>query len=111
VRGTLERVAYTFGRSLGERAKQERVIDRKELSDALHVRGYEPFEDEHRTVRLRNCPFDTVARQCPKVACSLNLCLREGLIKGLELSHARAIFEPDEGHCCVVITASKDGPR
>jgi predicted ArsR family transcriptional regulator len=107
VRGTLERVAYKFGCSLGEQAKQNAGTDRNKLWDALRLRGYEPVEDEHGAVRPRNCPFETIARQCPDVVCGLNLRLLQGLLKGLDLRQARAILEPEEGHCCVVITTSK----
>jgi predicted ArsR family transcriptional regulator len=111
VRGTLERVAYKLGHSLGQRAKQDTAADRSGLREALRLRGYQPFEDEHGTVRLRNCPFETVAKQSPEVVCSLNLRLLQGLIRGLDLRKARAILKPDERHCCVAITASKDRPQ
>ena len=107
VRGTLEQVAYEFGCNLGDRARQNRVVDRKTFGDVLRLGGYEPFEDEQGTVRLRNCPFETVARQCPEVVCSLNLRLVQGLIRGLGVPQTRAILEPDRRRCCVVLQASR----
>jgi predicted ArsR family transcriptional regulator len=109
-RAALERVAYKFGRSLGEESKRSAISDLNKLSDALRLRGYEPVEDERGTVRLRNCPFDTVAKQCPEVVCGLNLRLVEGLIEGLDLRHTRAALEPDERHCCVVIKGDRATP-
>jgi len=107
VRGTIEQVAYEYGRSLGARAKQDAVGDRAELEDALRLRGYEPFEDERGTIRLRNCPFEGVANQCPEVVCGLNLRLLEGLIAGLNVRNVRAMLKPEEADCCVAITAPK----
>jgi predicted ArsR family transcriptional regulator len=103
VRRTLERVAYEAGRSLGERAKQGGGNGRSELEGVLRLRGYEPVEDEQGTVRLRNCPFETVASECPEVVCGLNLRLVEGLIDGLGIRR-RAALEPWQGHCCVAIS-------
>jgi predicted ArsR family transcriptional regulator len=103
VRRTLDRVAYDVGRSRGERAKQDGGDGRGELKHLLRLRGYEPVEDEQGTVRLRNCPFETVASECPEVVCALNLRLVEGLIDGLSIRR-RAALEPRQGLCCVAIS-------
>jgi predicted ArsR family transcriptional regulator len=103
VRSTLERVAYNLGRSLGEQAKRNGATGRKELTDALRLRGFEPVEDDDGTIRLRNCPFEKVASECPDVVCNLNLRLLHGVIEGLGLREERAVLEPQEGRCCVVI--------
>jgi predicted ArsR family transcriptional regulator len=105
VRRTLDRVAYRAGRSLGERAKQDGGNGRGELEHVQRLRGYEPVEDQQGTVRLRNCPFETVASECPEVVCGLNLRLVEGLIDGLSIRR-RAALEPREGQCCVAITSA-----
>lgn len=102
MRRTLERVAHTYGRSLGEDAKQEALADATELARLLRRRGYEPYEDERGTLRLRNCPFETVARDDPELVCGLNLRLVEGMIDGLDIE-ARAVPRPKEGRCCVAI--------
>jgi predicted ArsR family transcriptional regulator len=104
VRGTLEGVAYKLGRSLGERAKQERIAAQAELKGVLRLRGYEPFEDEDGALRLRNCPFEAVAKRYPEIVCGLNLRLLEGLLAGLDIRRARASLEPAEDRCCVAIT-------
>ena len=96
VRGTLEQVAYEYGRSLGEGA-------RTELETVLRGRGYEPYEDEPGTLRLRNCPFETVARHDPELVCALNVLVLQGLCEGLDL-RADVALEPQPGHCCVAIT-------
>jgi predicted ArsR family transcriptional regulator len=105
MRATLDRCAYEVGRRLGQEARQKKASGPNELMDALRRRGYEPFEDEHGAIRLRNCPFETIATQCPEVVCGVNLRLLQGLIEGLDLERARAALEPGEGRCCVAITA------
>lgn len=106
VRSTLERAAYNLGRSLGKQAKRNVGSGRKELTEALRLRGFEPVADEHGTIRLRNCPFEKVATECPDVVCNLNLRLLHGVIEGLGLREERAVLEPEEGRCCVLITAA-----
>jgi predicted ArsR family transcriptional regulator len=106
VRSTLERVAYNLGRGLGQQTKRNGATARKELTNALRLRGFEPVEDEHGTIRLRNCPFEKVASECPDVVCNLNLRLLQGVIEGLGLREERALLEPQEGRCCVVIRAA-----
>jgi predicted ArsR family transcriptional regulator len=71
------------------------------LEQLLRDRGYEPFDDEG-VLRLRNCPFHTVAQSHPEVVCDMNLNLVEGLIAGLDLD-VRATLEPGSGRCCVAI--------
>jgi predicted ArsR family transcriptional regulator len=107
LRRTLARVAFEFGDSLGKRSKQARPVEPDELKGVLSLRGYEPVEDEHGTLRLRNCPFETVASEYPEVVCGLNLGLINGVIKGLSCRHTRAVLEPAEGHCCVAIKLSE----
>src|SRR5215212_5745541 len=106
VRSSLERVAYNLGLSLGEQAKRNGATGHNELTQALRLRGFEPVEDEHGTIRLRNCPFEKVASECPDVVCNLNLRLLHGVIQGLGLREERAVLEPQEGRCCVVIRAA-----
>jgi predicted ArsR family transcriptional regulator len=73
------------------------------LADVLRARGYEPFEVEAGSLRLRNCPFEAVAADCPAVVCGLNLALLEGLLDGLGDESARAVLAPAPGACCVRI--------
>jgi predicted ArsR family transcriptional regulator len=103
VRRTLERVAHKHGRSVGADAMRTARDDRTTLPDVLRLHGYEPFESESGTIRLRNCPFEAFACQDPELVCGLNLRLLEGLIDGLQID-ARAALQPQEGQCCVAIT-------
>ena len=103
VRGTLERVAYKYGRSVGEHSKENATDERNRLAGVLGLRGYEPFEGDNRTLRLRNCPFEAVACQDPEFVCGLNLRLLEGVIDGLGVD-AQPVLQPHDGQCCVAIT-------
>jgi predicted ArsR family transcriptional regulator len=109
VRATLEHVAYTYGQTVGESAKQVGRTGATGLSRVLHQRGYEPFEDDGGMLLLQNCPFESVAADCPEVVCELNLRLVEGLIAGLDVRSARAVFDPADERCCVTITSASSG--
>jgi predicted ArsR family transcriptional regulator len=98
VRARIEQGARELGRSYGEAGAGS-------LADALRARGYEPVEAEPGTLRLRNCPFDTVAGSYPEVVCGLNLAFVQGLIEGLG-AEASATLAPLPGACCVAITTS-----
>jgi len=100
----IERVAGEFGRSLGEAARE--AGDRPQ--ELLRKQGYEPFEAEPNLVRLRNCPFDSVASRYPETVCRLNRALIAGILSGLGSDRDRAMPSPQEGICCVAIrTASR----
>jgi predicted ArsR family transcriptional regulator len=57
-------------------------------------------------MRLRNCPFDSVAASYPELVCGTNLSLVEGVITGLELERVKARLDPRPGQCCVAIAQS-----
>ena len=79
------------------------------LEEELAERGYEPYQDEG-AVRLRNCPYHSVAQEFPVVACGMNLALLEGLLQGSGLAETyEARIDPRPGECCVVL-ASKTNP-
>ncbi|KIH97124.1 hypothetical protein LP52_20595 [Streptomonospora alba] len=60
------------------------------------------------TLRLRNCPFDAVARSHPPVACGMNLELLRGLLHGAGADAYRADMAPAVEGCCVVISPVGD---
>ncbi|MBW3650343.1 MAG: hypothetical protein KY458_07225 [Actinobacteria bacterium] len=72
------------------------------LEETLRRFGFEPYR-EGKELRLRNCPFHTLARAHVELACGMNLALVEGVVSGLRAAgiHARLDLRPDE--CCVVI--------
>ena len=69
----------------------------------LRERGYEPYDaDGH--VRMRNCPFHSVARQFPSLTCGMNVALLEGVLQGSGLSDQyRVRTDPQGDGCCATI--------
>lgn len=71
--------------------------------DVLGERGYEPHRVGN-TIRLRNCPFHSLAESYPTVVCGMNLALLDGL---LGVAGSLAVrMDPQPGECCVVVTSN-----
>ena len=95
-----------------DRERQEPGAARQEPSEGLGpppaveqvlaARGYEPFRDGP-ALRLRNCPFDSLAGEYPVLVCAMNLSLIEGLLEGIGEPAGRAAMEPALGRCCVAV--------
>ncbi len=93
--------------------------DLAEAMGLLAARGYEPHIEAGEegeggeggegglggVVRMRNCPFHTVAERFPPLVCGMNLALLEGLI-GTD-GPVRARMDARPGECCVVVEVSK----
>ncbi|MFF2619028.1 helix-turn-helix transcriptional regulator [Kitasatospora sp. NPDC058046] len=71
----------------------------------LAARGYEPRLEEG-AIRMRNCPFHSVAERFPPLVCGMNLALLEGLLGADGALQARMDARP--GECCVVVEPSKN---
>lgn len=78
---------------------------RAALEGVLEGYGFQPFRDGQ-VVRLRNCPFDALARDHRQLVCGANLHLMEGVLDGLEMSDAQARLDPRPGTCCVAFYPS-----
>ncbi|MEF9885789.1 helix-turn-helix transcriptional regulator [Streptomyces sp. P9-A4] len=65
-----------------------------------------PAEAPAPVVRMRNCPFHSVAERFPPLVCGMNLALLEGLL-GTD-GPVRARMDSRPGECCVVVEASKN---
>jgi predicted ArsR family transcriptional regulator len=76
------------------------------VQSALSAHGFEPWHDQHGTVRMRNCPFRRLADLRPEVVCSMNLALIQGLVAGLGADSLNPVFDPAPEHCCVAIFAA-----
>ncbi|MEU3476793.1 helix-turn-helix transcriptional regulator [Streptomyces sp. NPDC033754] len=79
--------------------------------ELLASRGYEPYPEGAAgeatgVVRMRNCPFHSVAERFPPLVCGMNLALLEGLL-GTD-GPVRARMDARPGECCVVIEDSKN---
>jgi predicted ArsR family transcriptional regulator len=86
----------------GPRPSRERLLT--SICEALTEYGYEP----HRvgsTIMLRNCPFDTLARNHTELICGMNLAMLAGVIEQLQEIGLAARLEPAPDRCCVVLDA------
>lgn len=105
---SVERVAGDFGHALGQyrRGRLGTHPGRRRLLSAIHQIlsqcGFEPYEEEGE-VRLRNCPFHSLAREHAALACGMNVALIEGLVAGLKAAGVRARLDPRPDECCVVL--------
>ena len=110
----LQAAARRAGREAGRReleaARREWAATRQEqpagpvpaVEQVLAARGYEPYRDGP-AVRLRNCPFATLAGEYPVLVCAMNLSLVEGLLEGVGEPPGRAAMDPGPDRCCVAV--------
>jgi predicted ArsR family transcriptional regulator len=93
--------AADVGRSIGAGSRTT------SLAVLLRGRGYAPAEEESGIVRLRDCPFRSVAQRHPEAVCALNLALIRGMLSGRGADPESARLEPEFGACCVLITLER----
>jgi predicted ArsR family transcriptional regulator len=109
-RSGAEPLLYDVARAQGTAASRALApsadgIPFEELVQHLAASGYEPYADAG-SVRLRNCPFDSVAHEFAAVTCGMNLALLEGMLEGADLSaEYEPRLEPRPGECCVTIAS------
>lgn len=109
----LHDAAWQFGCNLGRRAAgaQAGPVDpaqkRAVLETVLRDHGFEPWHDESGTVRLRNCPFHSLAAVHPDMVCGMNLALMRGLVEGLDADALNPELNPSQGRCCVALAARR----
>jgi predicted ArsR family transcriptional regulator len=102
------RVARETGERIGEDERARRRLPppgseraTSVLAEVLDGCGYEPVIDDDGTMRLRNCPFHTLAQQNRDVVCGLNRELVAGMVDGIGNRTLEAVLEPTPGQCCV----------
>jgi predicted ArsR family transcriptional regulator len=108
-RARLSAIAHRFGETVGAQrtaptgtnAESEDSLD--SIMPALGALGYEPYRDGRGDVRMRNCPFHTLATEHRELVCGMNLQLMGGVVAGLGVRGVRAALEPRLGECCVAI--------
>jgi len=108
-RAALRDAARQLGADLGEQHRADRAPGdglRLALESALSEQGFEPWHDDHSTVRMRNCPFHHLAELQPDVVCHMNLALIQGLVAGLGADSLNPVLNPEAEHCCVTIPAA-----
>jgi predicted ArsR family transcriptional regulator len=111
-RTALRDAAQQFGSDLGRRCRAAGPgleHPQQAAEDALREHGFEPWQDEDGTVRLRNCPFRHLAAQHTEIVCGMNLALIEGLVTGLGVSGLAPALDPQPGFCCVAISTDTPG--
>lgn len=104
----LDDAARSFGEGLGGEIREiagarpdgDRVTTVAER--VLARNGFEPFRDGA-VIRMRNCPFDALAKDHRDLVCGMNLSLMEGLVDGCGAKGLSAEFDPGDGHCCVAL--------
>lgn len=105
--------ARSFGAGLGAEARvragarASRAAILRAAMAVLDEYGFEPAEGPRGTVRLRNCPFDALARRHQDLVCGMNLSLMEGVLAGLDATGLSARLDPRPGLCCVALTAGR----
>ncbi|HVE45515.1 MAG TPA: helix-turn-helix domain-containing protein [Acidimicrobiales bacterium] len=108
VRKALERVAFEFGRQLGEdaegrsRPRPSPAKRRDAVLEVLREHGFEPRTRDGEIV-LGNCPFHALAQQFTDLVCGMNLHLMSGLRSavGLREGAFQPRLDPEPGMCCV----------
>ena len=112
-RREVAKAARAFGRGLGAEARARagrRAGEAAALRSAVAVLdeyGFAPAMDPGGSVRLRNCPFDALARGHQDLVCGMNLAFMEGVLSGLDATGVTAKSDPQPGLCCVKITAAR----
>jgi predicted ArsR family transcriptional regulator len=106
----LDGAARRFGEQLGAQARGRlgRRAGTGRLLEAacavLRDHGFEPILAGGE-IRLRNCPFDVVAKDHTTLVCGMNLALAEGLVSGLGADAVDVRLDPMPGSCCVALRA------
>jgi len=99
----LREAARAAGAGLGERIRRAGWrAGPKAVRRALAEEGFEPVEAGDGSVRLRNCPFEALARVDPDLVCRANLWFMEGLLEAAGLAGLVAELDPSPSGCCVV---------
>jgi predicted ArsR family transcriptional regulator len=112
----VDRVARRFGERLGAQARRElggrpstgRLLDK--ACEVLRDQGFEPTKSGSE-VRLRNCPFDTIAKEHTDLICGMNMSFAEGLLSGLEAEGVEVGLDPQPGMCCIALAAGRRSRR
>lgn len=114
-RAQTRHTAREFGVGLGQEARRRagtragRTALLQQLRTVLREHGYEPVTAGG-AIRLRNCPFDALARDYGPLMCGMNEALLAGLVRGLGLRGLTAALEPQPGMCCVVLRPPRGKP-
>ena len=78
------------------------------MTEVLTERGYEPFEDAG-IVRLRNCPFHSLAQDHTALVCGMNLSLLGAAASRCPALQVTPVADPSPGRCCVAFVPTIEG--
>jgi len=107
----VDKVARRFGKTLGAQARRylgrrpsvSRLLDT--ACEVLREQGFEPIRTGGE-IRLRNCPFDSLAKDHTELVCGMNRALAEGLLAGLEAKGVDVRLDPQPGTCCIALASA-----
>jgi predicted ArsR family transcriptional regulator len=113
VTNALNEAAADWGRTVGDQARadagprpgRERLLTT--TCEALTEYGYEPHRVGDAIV-LRNCPFDTLAREHTQLVCGTNLTMLAAVTDRISRTGLAARLEPAPDRCCVVLDVAVD---
>lgn len=112
-RARTKKTARDFGTAVGREARR-RVGKRggrkalfQQLQAVLREHGYEPFRASDGAIRLRNCPFDALARDYRSLMCGMNQALLAGVVRGMGFARCTAVLDQQPGMCCVALQKTK----
>jgi predicted ArsR family transcriptional regulator len=91
------------GSEARSRLRQGPVGPERALSLAEDVAtecAFEPVRADRQRVRLRNCPYQRLARHSRELICAMNVQFFAGVVEGIG-GRVRVDLVPWEGHCCV----------
>ena len=77
--------------------------DEERTTTVLASRGFAPYLSDE-GIRLRNCPFDALAKDHTELVCGVNRDYVAGVVDGLGCRGLAAVLDPGEDRCCVRIT-------
>jgi predicted ArsR family transcriptional regulator len=101
--------AREYGRSLGTRARKrmrghpepDRLLEC--VVALLELLGFEPYRASTAEVRLRNCPFDPLARVYTPLVCGIGQGIISGIVEGVGADQLRVGRNEQPGRCCGLI--------
>jgi predicted ArsR family transcriptional regulator len=96
--------ARESGAALGT-ASTARGAELERTAEVLAAQGFEPTRAGS-TLELRNCPFDTLAKEHPALVCGLNHDFVAGVVEGLGCRRTTACLDPGPDRCCVRVQTS-----
>lgn len=113
----LRSASRVLGESIGgeARAATGPRPDRRRLLESaegiLERMGFQPYRDEQGAIRMRDCPFDALAKDHRDLVCRANLELMDGMLEGLRAKGVTASLEPAAQGCCVALRTTAKAPQ